>query len=221
MDPSLEQEEEDEDEQDEWDPAALMTGLGELRDEMTASTAEWRRGSRRQMDALKEFSTMLQAMGEMMRDIQRQTRPDPAETANSGLPGEWLHILIELHDRAVRTATALATPPAGTASLWPAARVQLNAWHQAWKTWSEAVGMQSAHLLTLLRRAGLQQVAALGQPFDPATMQAVEVAHDPSLPDHQVTAELLPGWTEAATGRLLRPAQVRVSRRQSASAASS
>ncbi|MES2709780.1 MAG: nucleotide exchange factor GrpE [Verrucomicrobiota bacterium] len=197
---------------DSWNPAVLTASIDELRDEMTASTAEWRRGSRRQMEAMKEFGTLLQSMGAMVGDLHQKSRQETAPAA-AGLPDEWLHILIDLHDRVARTAGALTTPPAGTASFWPAARASLNAWSQAWNSQTEATGMLLGHVQALLRRAGLQPVPAVGQPFDPVTMQAVEVASDARVPDHQVIAEILPGWTSAAAGRLLRPAQVRVSRR--------
>lgn len=203
-----------------WDPTALTASMDELRDEMTASAAEWRRGSRRQMEAMKEFGTLLQSLGAMVGDLHQKSRQEaaPAAPAAAGLPDEWLHILIDLHDRVARTAGALTTPPAGTASFWPAARASLNSWSQAWNSQTEAAGMLLSHVQALLRRAGLQPVPAVGQPFDPVTMQAVEVASDARVPDHQVIAEILPGWTSAATGRLLRPAQVRVSRRPASAA---
>jgi hypothetical protein len=38
---------------------------------------------------------------------------------------------------------------------------------------------------------------------------------DPSVADHTVLTELLPGWRETGTGRMVRPASVRVSRSRS------
>lgn len=209
-----------------WNPAALTASVDELRGEVSASAAESRRGGKRQMEALKEFGSVLQSMGEMMRDLHRKSRQDAAPSPAGGggtgsgpdLPNEWLHLLIDLHDRVARSSGALAKAPAGTASFWPPARAELAAWSQAWNLQSEASAMLLAHLQGLLRRAGLQPVPALGQPFNPATMQAVEVVSDPVIPDHQVIAELLPGWIHSATGRLLRPAQVRVSRQQASAA---
>lgn len=195
--------------------SSLTTTLNEIHEEMTASTAEWRRGSRRQMEVLKEFGTALNSMGQILRDLHQESRQNATTTPSpQTLPDDWLHVLIDLHDRLSRTADAMLTPPAGTASIWPAARAGLRAWDQAWRTQAEANTILLAHLRTLLQRAGLQPIPALGQPFDPAQMNAVEVITDPSLPDHHVTAELLSGWLHTLTARLLRPAQVRVSRRQ-------
>ena len=77
---------------------------------------------------------------------------------------------------------------------------------------ADALGILRGHLTTLLKRADLVQLEVLDRPFDPNTMTAVESAVDPAKPDHAVLAELLPGWRHAATGQLLRPAHVRVSR---------
>jgi molecular chaperone GrpE (heat shock protein) len=68
-------------------------------------------------------------------------------------------------------------------------------------------------LETLLRRAELVRPEAVGRRFDPATMIAVESVRDAAHPDHTVLAELLPGWVHAPSGRLVRAAQVKVSRR--------
>ena len=65
---------------------------------------------------------------------------------------------------------------------------------------------------TLLVRAGLQRISVAGDRFDPGSMTAVDVITDPSLPDHTVVAEILSGWQQSAGGRVVRPAQVKVSR---------
>jgi molecular chaperone GrpE (heat shock protein) len=77
---------------------------------------------------------------------------------------------------------------------------------------ADAIGILQSHLDTLITRAGLERIETLGRPFDPATMTAVESAADAEKPDHTVLAELLMGWRHAG-GELLRPAQVRVSRK--------
>jgi hypothetical protein len=59
----------------------------------------------------------------------------------------------------------------------------------------------------------LERIPAAGTAFDPATMTAVEVQTDASLPDYTVLAELLSGWRLAPHGRVIRTAHVKVSRR--------
>lgn len=60
----------------------------------------------------------------------------------------------------------------------------------------------------LLRQRGVAEVAAAGQPFDPAVHEAVAREEDPEVSVPTVTAELQRGYT--LNGRLLRPALVRV-----------
>ncbi len=78
---------------------------------------------------------------------------------------------------------------------------------------ADALEILRSHVGLLLQRADLERMQVLGEPFDPGTMMAVESAVDPAKPDHTVLAEILPGWRHAHTHQLIRPAQVRVSRR--------
>jgi molecular chaperone GrpE len=65
------------------------------------------------------------------------------------------------------------------------------------------------HLLDLLRREGLREVAAgAGQPFDPAVHDAVSRHDDPEAREPTVTRELQRGWV--LRDRLVRPAMVEV-----------
>jgi molecular chaperone GrpE len=69
----------------------------------------------------------------------------------------------------------------------------------------EMIGRQ---LGTLLRNHGVERVAALGEPFDPALHEAVSHHEDPDVKEPTVSAELQPGYR--MHDRLLRPAAVRV-----------
>lgn len=60
----------------------------------------------------------------------------------------------------------------------------------------------------LLRRHGVEPVAALGERFDPALHEAVSRDEDPTVEAPQVSAELRRGYR--IFDRLLRPAMVRV-----------
>ncbi len=61
----------------------------------------------------------------------------------------------------------------------------------------------------LLRRFGVQEVAALGQPFDPALHEAVSREEDATVQTPTVTGEMRRGYR--LHDRLLRPAMVKVS----------
>lgn len=61
------------------------------------------------------------------------------------------------------------------------------------------------------RRAGLEVIAAEGQPFDPHWHEAIETVERDDVPDHTVVEELQTGYR--LRDRLVRPAMVKVSRK--------
>jgi len=71
-------------------------------------------------------------------------------------------------------------------------------------------GMELIHqrLYDSLKRLGLEPLEAMGQPFDPHTHHAVEMAETESAPDHTVLDVYQKGYN--FKGRLLRPAMVKV-----------
>jgi molecular chaperone GrpE len=60
----------------------------------------------------------------------------------------------------------------------------------------------------LLRRFGVEEVPAVGQPFDPAVHEAVVRYEDPRVSEQRVSEEFQKGYRY--NGRLLRPAMVKV-----------
>lgn len=72
-------------------------------------------------------------------------------------------------------------------------------------------GVQMIHrqMQDLLRRQGVTEVEALGQPFDPALHEAVSREEDPTVQTPTVTGEMRRGYK--MHDRLLRPAMVKVS----------
>lgn len=72
-------------------------------------------------------------------------------------------------------------------------------------------GVEMIHrqMSELLRRFGVQEIAALGQPFDPTLHEAVSREEDPSVQATTVTGEMRRGYR--LHDRLLRPAMVKVS----------
>jgi molecular chaperone GrpE len=72
-------------------------------------------------------------------------------------------------------------------------------------------GIQMIHrqMTDLLRRFGVQEIAALGQPFDPTLHEAVSREEDPSVQSPTVTGEMRRGYR--IHDRLLRPSMVKVS----------
>lgn len=202
----------DDDEAEE--PSALS--LYDLHGELAASSAETRRGTRRILDVLKNFGSVLDALSATVNDTHKTLRamPPPATRQPEGgeLPRDWALALVEMADRIERISNEFTRPPAARAGWWPQARKSLAAWREAWAMQADALGILRGHLDVLLQRAALQRLEVVGKPFDPNTMTALDSALDPDRPDHTVLAELLPGWQHRFSGQLLRPAQVRVSR---------
>jgi molecular chaperone GrpE len=78
------------------------------------------------------------------------------------------------------------------------------------------VEMILRHLLDLLRREGLREVAAVGEPFDPTVHEAVSRHEGPAVAQPTVTKELQRGYL--LHDRLVRPAMVEVAMPASAPA---
>jgi molecular chaperone GrpE len=72
-------------------------------------------------------------------------------------------------------------------------------------------GVEMIHrqMLDLLKRNGVKEISALGEPFDPAMHEAVSRDEDPAVKTPTVTGEMRRGYF--IYDRLLRPAMVKVS----------
>jgi hypothetical protein len=198
------------------DPDDPVT-LHQLHDEIVAGASEARRGERRTLEVLKNFRSVLDALSATVNDTHKAVRAFPSGAAagpaqDGGPPREWALALIELADRIARVGEGFARPPATASNWWPGSRKATAIWRDAWAMQTDALGILASHMEVLLKQAGLERLAVVGMPFDPATMTAVESVAIADHADHTVLAELLPGWSHAVGGHLLRPAQVRVSR---------
>jgi molecular chaperone GrpE len=188
--------------------------LTALHEELIAASSENRRGNRRMLDILKGFGAMLEAISKTAVDTHQAVRAIPTATGSTSADEtDHLPALIDLADRIDRIRTGFDRPPPAPISWWPAARKSATAWRTAWDTQAAALAILHSHLTNLLERADLRRIPAIGQPFDPQSMTAVEAIIDPSLPDHSVIAEILPGWRSTTTGRIIRLAHVKVSRK--------
>ena len=78
-------------------------------------------------------------------------------------------------------------------------------------TLSDGVGLIRDQVRAVLASEGVEEFSVAGQPFDPAVAEAVltEPTDDPAL-DNTVIEEMEKGYT--LSGRLLRPARVKVAR---------
>lgn len=76
----------------------------------------------------------------------------------------------------------------------------------------EGMALSLARLDDLLRRLDIRELALVGGGFDPTTMRVLEVEERSDLPEGEVLEVIRPGFRRGQ--RLLRPAEVRVSRRR-------
>jgi len=178
-----------------------------LHDEIAAASAENRRNARRVFDALKEFGSVLDALGDSLATLQRQ----PVSSSSEGTDRALLAGLVELFDRIERISRAAARRPAGQSSWWPPAARALAAYEADRRQLEDAFSILHEHAQDLMQGAGLQRIVARDQAFDPHTMTAVEASQRSDLPDRTVLEEIGAGW-RLSSGEILRPARVRVSR---------
>ncbi len=194
---------------------AKPISLDQLHEELMATATESRRNARRSFDALKGFGTVLDAMSATLNDLHQTVRNSIGTPAKppAADPNRDIDLgLIELADRLARIQSALDREPADATSFWPGARQRLEAWRDDRRQLAAAFSILKTHIEGLLTRRGLEPLRALGKPFDPNTMNAVEATADAAQPDRIVLEDLLPGWRYAATGDILRPVHVRVCR---------
>lgn len=76
---------------------------------------------------------------------------------------------------------------------------------------SEGLGGVLEQMEAILARQGAERVGAAGEPFDPELHEAISVRESDDVPDHTVLDVARSGYRRG--GRVLRPAQVVVSRR--------
>jgi molecular chaperone GrpE len=82
------------------------------------------------------------------------------------------------------------------------------------QTLQQGVSMISSQLKSALQDAGLEQIDATGQPFDPALHEAVSQQESPDVPEGQVLQQLRKGYK--LRDRLIRPATVVVAKKPGA-----
>jgi len=75
----------------------------------------------------------------------------------------------------------------------------------------EGIELVREELLKAFQKHGVHRIRTVGNPFDPKLHEAVAVVNDPEHPENTVITEMRAGFTMG--DRLLRPAQVVVSRR--------
>lgn len=193
-----------------------------MREEMEASIAENRRNSQAVVEVLEELRAMIKTMSADRIELPAPAKsqaPEPAPLPTPppavSRPAGSRSDLIELADQVHRLAAGLSCKPGPARSWWPWKQREAPSWRAEQARVSDALSNLSAHVQSLLKGAGLERIPCENVTFDPACMRSAEAVFDPSVPDHTVLVELLPGWREVGSGRVIRPASVHVSRARS------
>lgn len=139
------------------------------------------------VDKHKEHTTRLQAEFENFRRRSRKEMDDVRATASAGLMGSLLPAL-DNFNRALRTPG------------------------NSFEDFMQGVQMIHTHLLNLLKDDGLETVHAKGKKFDPHMHEAVAVDTSGEHEDDMIVEVLQDGYI--LKGKLLRPALVKVARRE-------
>jgi len=165
--------------------------------------------------------------GDPPAESSEDTGASPAERSSEQEVANLRREIADLRDRSMRTLAdfdnyrkraererqedrkyALATPLTGFLEIMDNLGLALAAAGSA-DDLKRGVEMIHRQMSDLLRRFGVQEVSALGQPFDPAVHDAVSREEDPAVKTPTVTGEMRRGYR--LHDRLLRPAMVKVS----------
>lgn len=184
--------------------------LYSFHEQLAATNAESRKANRRTAEAMSQWGETLVRFESGLQPLRDITAQLLATQSKAGeLSRAHCLVLVELLDRMHRLERATASPPAARRFWFGASRD--TAWRQAWDQQRQALDILVGHLEAFLRKEGVMRIDATGQPFDPAVMMAVAAEPDATRPPQTVLEETAVGYRRH--GELLRPAQVKVSRR--------
>lgn len=178
-------------------------------EQLAAANTESRKANRRTAEAISQWGETLARFDSSLEPLRESVAQLTAAQPKAGeLSRPHCLALVELLDRLQRIARAFRSPPPQKRSWWPH---RPSAWPKAWETQHQAFEIVLSHLEGLLKKEGVTRLEVLGQPFDPSFMTAVAVEPEANCPAQTVLEELAPGYRRQ--GELLRPAQVKVSRK--------
>ena len=154
------------------------------------------------LDQFREAFDLVRQAQARLEDGQTQ-RAESERRAHEDKHRDLLLELLELRDRLQAAADQAHRYRPGWFARRGGAAVFVSAM-------AAGLGMNLRRLDDTLARRGVQPLRVVGQRFDPQTMHAAEVGHDPSQVTGLVLAEVRRGFIQGE--RLLRPAEVVVNR---------
>lgn len=175
--------------------------------ELCAVRHEFRKQSRRTTDSLSRFGGLLDEFeGVFECLLTRLERADESERQAADMESRRdLYLpLVDIYDRLRRLENRLDDPP--PVGFFGGRR------RRAWEGVREGMAILREHFAALLRQAGVEELVAVDQIFDPRSMKVVEVEETDRVPEGVVLAELAAGYLYQ--GRVLRLAEVKVARKK-------
>jgi len=167
------------------DPEATAPGVPE--ESGMAETAELLQSKDQEIKALSDRLLRLQAEFENFRKRTAKERGEVIKFANEGLLGEIIPVVDSL-ERAIQSANE---------------NVDIE-------NLLEGLRLVRRLLNLLLERAGVKEIHAQGETFNPELHEAISVVESGDHPDNTIVEEVQKGYL--LNGRVLRPSIVRVSK---------
>lgn len=169
------------------DSAKKQVGGEKAEKKIELSPEEYQDLKSRADSAAESREKMMRALADL-ENIRKRTEKEKREFfryANQDFVGDLLPVL-DNFERALA-----ASPPASSDPV------------------RQGVEMIYKQLKEVLKKQGLEEIKAVGEPFDPFSHEAVQQEVSEAHPDETVLEELLKGYM--LKGRLLRPSAVKVS----------
>ena len=166
-----------------------------------------------QLRAHDEALAQARRNGEQAAALSAQRLQEARKEAEEKVRSEFLGALLEVHDRlsrALESSRSSRKALGATRGWWLGGRRQLAQALEAMESLEQGQSLGLESLEELLKRHQVERIPALEHPFDPQTMNAVEIEETLSSPEGTVMEVLLPGYLWR--GALFRPAQVKVAR---------
>lgn len=184
------------------DPPDLFSLMAEL----AALKAEVKGESRQLKSALDTFRGLFESLQQTNTRLSQELESARDAAAQQGAAAERA-LLLELLELADRMQAGAGQARRYRAP-WLGRRKRVSAFVAAM---ADGMAMNLTRLDAILARREVQRLQTVGRPYDPLTMHAADVNHDPARADGEVLAEQRAGYLRQ--GRLLRAAEVVVNRR--------
>jgi molecular chaperone GrpE len=175
-------------------------------EELCALKTEYRKSARRSHEtfskfgeALSEFEKLIGGLSAKVAQVENvKEKADLLSKKRLFLP------LVEILERFKRMESRLDTPPK------PGFFTAGRKWNEAWSSLRDGFSILHSHFEELLKKEGITTIDAMGKPFDPSVMLAVEAVETSGVAANTVLEEFSRGYLYR--GHILRLAQVKVAK---------